>query len=303
MPQTRFESEAWPRQRIIIPKIEFYITNVCNLSCDQCNRFNDHNFKGFQKWGDYEAEYERWGELIKPEQVVLLGGEPLLNPTCLDWVRGINRIWGNSVQILTNGTRLNYVPGLYKLLANQMEYENWLGISWHHHDTLDVLEQDLETFMTGTVTRLEADDPLNIYGGHFMYVDERGVKIPVWIQDHFDQAAIFRENGVFRLHNSDPELAHSICVFPKWGSYHFINAKLYKCGPVQLFHEFDKQHTLAIPEEDRHLLTSYKPLSVDNWNDYHEEFLDNIDNVIPQCKFCPENIANRKIISVLKNKK
>lgn len=297
------EREPWPRQRIIVPKIEFYITNVCNLSCDQCNRFNDHKFTGFQRWSDYEAEYEQWGNYIKPRQVVLLGGEPLLNPTVLDWVRGINRIFGNTVQILTNGTRLNHVPGLYKILETKLPLENWLGISWHHHDTLDVLERDLEKFMTGTVRRLERDDPLNIHGGHFIYVDDKDVRIPVWIQDHFDQAAIFRENGVFRLHDSDPDTAHKNCVFVHWGSYHFIRAKLYKCGPVALFDEFDQQHHLNVPDEDRHLLTSYRPLSVDEFEQRGEEFLNNIDNVIPQCKFCPEHPENRKIVSVLKNKK
>lgn len=30
--------------------MEFYITNVCNLTCTGCNRFNNYKFKGFQRW-------------------------------------------------------------------------------------------------------------------------------------------------------------------------------------------------------------------------------------------------------------
>ena len=32
---------------------EFYITNVCNLNCTECNRFNNYHFSGHQRWDDY----------------------------------------------------------------------------------------------------------------------------------------------------------------------------------------------------------------------------------------------------------
>jgi molybdenum cofactor biosynthesis enzyme MoaA len=38
--------------------LEVYITNVCNLSCRGCNRFNNYNFKGHQLWADHADEYE-----------------------------------------------------------------------------------------------------------------------------------------------------------------------------------------------------------------------------------------------------
>ena len=51
--------------------------------------------------------------------------------------------------------------------------------------------------------------------------------------------------------------------------------------------EFDQQHNFNIGDEDRELLNSYQALSVDNFETYHNEFFDNIDNPIAQCKFCP----------------
>ena len=35
---------------------EFYITNVCNLSCNGCNRFNNYKFRGFQRWEDSKGQ-------------------------------------------------------------------------------------------------------------------------------------------------------------------------------------------------------------------------------------------------------
>ena len=45
--------------------VEFYITNVCNLTCQGCNRFNSFKFKGWQKWEDYADTYKQWSEQIE----------------------------------------------------------------------------------------------------------------------------------------------------------------------------------------------------------------------------------------------
>ena len=84
-------------EKIKIPKAEFYITNVCNLTCSRCNRFNDHAFKGWQKWSDYEQSYKNWSEKIQIDQLVILGGEPLLNPSICQWIAGINSIFQKGV--------------------------------------------------------------------------------------------------------------------------------------------------------------------------------------------------------------
>lgn len=63
-------------QKIQISKVEFYITNVCNLNCSRYNRFNDHAFKGWQKWSDYAHAYAKWSEKIEIDQIVILGGKP-----------------------------------------------------------------------------------------------------------------------------------------------------------------------------------------------------------------------------------
>jgi hypothetical protein len=56
---------------------------------------------------------------------------------------------------------------------------------------------------------------------------------------------------------------------------------------VGLFPEFDQQHHFDISNEDRDLLNSYQPLTVDEFDTRGQQFVDNIDEVIPQCKFCP----------------
>ena len=281
-------------------KIEFYLTNVCNLTCEGCNRFNNYSFAGWQKWTDYEKDYEKWAEYVDIDRIVILGGEPLLNPDILDWVYGINRIFKRNVQILSNGTRLNKVKGLYDALKVN---GNWMGISWHNPNTIDEFEAEVRQFLQGDIIKVVKGDPRNEFGADIAWIDENRVAIPLWIQYDFYNSAIKRnENGRFTLHNSRPEVAHNSCGFRIHKNYHFIRGKLYKCGPAALFPEFDQQHNFDISEEDRAIINSYKPLSPWEFETRGDEFLATIDNQLAQCKFCPESLDYKnRLFAVTKN--
>lgn len=299
--------------RVFVPNIEFYITNVCNLACANCNRFNDHDFRGWQRWSDYADIYQEWAQHIRLQRVTILGGEPLLNPTICDWVDGINQLWGKTVQVLTNGTRLNHVPGLYDRLV-QFEHptipgaKNWLGVSLHNENDRARCFEEIRKFLQGEIeyhSRTESgnEDGALTYGADHAFIDSNGMRVHVWEYNSFYTAAVQKNTlGQFTLHNSDPEQAHDLCGFVKFKCYHFIRGKLYKCGPVALFPEFDQQHPFDISDDDRQLLNSYRPLAVDEFEQRGQEFLDHIDDVIPQCKFCPinESGGNKKLFAVSK---
>jgi hypothetical protein len=275
--------------RPVFNKIEVYITNVCNLTCEQCNRFNNLDFKGWQRWSDHAAEYQQWGKLIDLKAITILGGEPLLNPDIVPWIHGLNDAFGIAVQILTNGTRLNQVKGLYDAIAHARPrngIRNSIAISLHNLDDLEMLQQNIHEFMSGTV--LQNMHRPELWGADYQYSDHNGVFINVYYQNKFDTSTVQTSaSGRYTLFDNDPVLAHDSCTFVKFKSYHFIRGKLYKCGPAALLPEFDQQHPLDISDQDRLLLNSYRPLSVDNFSEYHEEFLANLDNPIAQCKFCP----------------
>ena len=284
----------WPDEhpndpRIFIPNIEFYITNVCNLACPQCNRFNDHNFAGGQDWKDYEEVYTAWSKKIRLQKVTILGGEPLLNPSICDWICGLNRLWDKRVNLLTNGTRLNQVPGLYDAMMNYRKAGgNWIGISVHNVNDLDLYFEEVKKFLPGELDFWEGKDNTRTWGADYAFEDKNQVRVNLYIQNSFYKSAVQKNNlGKFTLHQSDPTEAHNSCGFAKCQNYHFIRGKLYKCGPAGLFPEFDQQHHFDITDEDRILLNSYQPLTVDEFDTCGQQFVDNIDEVIPQCKFCP----------------
>lgn len=283
------DSTRWQNNIAIVPKIEFYLNNTCNLTCNNCNRFNNHHFVGHQKWQDYAETIFKWAQHIKINQIVIMGGEPLLNPTIKDWVLGLNSAWDQSLEILTNGTRLNHVKGLYDLLTYPVapgSGPNWIGISWHNTSDDSIIEE-IHKFLQGTIDISGPERP--IYGSETTFVDSNGVKIKLFLQNEFGKAAVHKnEHGNFTLWENDPEAAHHSCGFAQYKCYHMIKGKLYKCGPVGLFPEFDEQLGLDLSEEDRKLINSYVPLDVNEFETKGREFLDHIDDVLPQCKFCPE---------------
>jgi organic radical activating enzyme len=276
----------------ITNKVDFYITNVCNLTCDRCNRFNNHDFRGWQRWSDYQAQYEQWGKLVQLNSATIMGGEPFLNPTLGDWIAGINRIFDIDVQVLTNGTRFQQNKNLYQSLLYRplkSQCPNHIGVSLHNIPDFEAyMKQDIIDFLEGPVNIYEKTHPLNRWESDWQFIDKNGIVVNVYISNNFGNAAIQQNQyDRFVLHNNDIELAHQNCAFARWKSYHFIRGKLYKCGPVALMPEFDQQHNFDISDTDRQLLNSYQALSVDNFENYHAEFFANLDNPIAQCKFCP----------------
>ena len=299
--------------RAFIPYIEFYITNVCNINCSNCNRFNNYNFAGTQRWEDYEDIYREWGKHVRFQAITILGGEPLLNPTLCDWVDGINNIWDTHVQVLTNGTRLNKFPNLYDRLRKFNErnhkVKNWIGVSIHNEADRERCFAEIRKFLRGEITYYNNDSPENVnnaktYGGDHAFVDESGMAVRVWEYLDFSTAAVQPgPNGRLTLFNHDPETAlrvHDECGFVRFRSHHMIKGKLYKCGPVALFPDFDRQFNLDISDEDRKLINSYRPLSVDEFETRGKDFLAHINDPIPQCKFCPLEYTNTRLAATSK---
>lgn len=280
--------------RIFIERLEFYITNVCNLTCDGCNRYNNYNFKGWQSWDEYEPILEEWARKIEIRHPVILGGEPLLNPDIVKWVNGLRRLWPEhyGVQIQSNGTRIDRVRGLYEAL--DPKEGNWIGISIHNPDDREEIFSRIRNYLQSPIK--ESTNKSHPIGSDYQFYDRNNWYVHAWMSNQFVQSNIIEKpDGGFTLYQSDPVQAHENCTFRRFKNYHWIRGKIYKCGPVALMPEFDQQHCFDISDEDRVLLNSYRGLSVDEFDQRGAEFLRTIDDVIPQCKFCPEHYVYKPI--------
>lgn len=289
-------------ERIFIDRLEFYITNVCNLTCSGCNRYNNYKFSGWWSWDEAEPVLTRWADKIEIGHPVILGGEPLLNRDIVKWITGLRRLWPRlgGVQVQSNGARLDQIPGLYEAVDNN----NWIGISLHALEHKEILFTKIRNFMKHPI--VETEDPNHPIGSRWQFLDVNKKYIHVWAYDKFVQSNILElPNGRFGLYNSNPDAAHENCTFRRFKNYHMINGQIYKCGPVALMSEFDDQHQFDISDADRAIIHAPgRGLRIDEFDTRGQEFLANIDNVIPQCKFCPETYDYKPItFSTLKPNK
>lgn len=274
---------------------EFYITNVCNLTCQGCNRFNSFRFKGWQSWDDYRDIYAQWSQRLKLNTVTIMGGEPLLNPTFYQWLAGIRSLWPRAqIGIASNGTQLEKHQRLYDILKNDLKIE--LGVSLHNESTKDSIIQSVERFLTGPLTH-EFDDTQ--YREKLRITDANGVSVLIHYNWWFHQGAVrTNEQGRLTLHTSDINRAHEICHSKT--CHHFDRGQLYKCGPAALFPEFDRQHPLDLTEEQRAIMMAVPKVSATDSDDALRDFLDHINDPIPQCQFCPEVYVGDQIFAIEK---
>jgi hypothetical protein len=282
-------------QYLKIPYLEFYITNVCNLSCPGCNRFNNYNFRGIQRWKDYGKVYQRWAQEIKPDSIGILGGEPLLHPDALDWIKGIHGLWPHTFcKVVTNGFYVNKVKGLYAFLHEHQNVQLWIGI--HNKVHKHRIMSELSKFLVEPI-RFEFDNT-NPYQQFMMIIDANQVNIKVEYNWWFHQGALIPFENGFKLHESDAVKAHNNCNMKT--CHHFIRGKLYKCGVVALLPEFSQQHNLLLSESDQDLMENYQPLQIDDDIDTKKRFVAKLSDPIPQCKFCPEVYHGDQIFAIEK---
>jgi len=269
-----------------LQKLEFYITNVCNLGCASCNRFNNLHFKGHSAWKDYAHTVSLWAEKLEIDHLVIMGGEPLLNPDINNWVVGLSKAFDKPVQIMSNGSRINKVPGLYEALV---EADNsFVGISLHYPELKDTIYQAVRDFFPSRYPVVEKDGEENtVLGGIKSFQDNNNIHVEVWAGSDFSENSLMvKANGRYTLYNNNPKDAFRDCSFQKFKNYHWINGKIYRCGPVGLFPQLDDQFDLDLDVQDKALLRAYQPLCADDSPERHKKFFENIDSMIPQCKFC-----------------
>jgi organic radical activating enzyme len=278
--------------KLHIPYAEFYIINVCNLACSGCNRFNDYNFTGYQRWSDYADVYKQWAEQVDIGSIGILGGEPLLNPTFLEWVQGINQLWPNKkLRIISNGFRLDRHADLYPVLEQHRNIELWVGIHNKQHKS-EIIQKVRDFGQAPHTVTFNTDNP---YQQYMTITDARGVRIKIEYNWWFHQGAIIKQDGALTLHQSDVAKAHDICHMKT--CHHFIRGELYKCGVAAVLPEFDQQHPLTLSTADRELMLSYRPLRITDDAVAKQQFVSNLDQPIDQCRFCPEQYNGDQIFA------
>lgn len=288
-------------QKHKLDTVQFYISHSCNLGCNNCLSYNNFAIKGHDKFEDWAKEAEAWSTILDPNDMSIIGGEPLSNPDVHNWVVEVKKLFPNckDFKVCSNGVFIN------KHRDNILQWHK-LGV------ILEIHSHSIEHYMQAQI------DIQNIIAPNYTKQKTAPSNYPEYYNEDFDIfyivngkifAAIaapyeFQTMGVssftdneWQMFESDPKLAHMICSIKD--AHYIYKGKLYKCGLIVGAKEFVKTYNVKKTHAD--LINAYTPIDCDAV-DVHEQ-IQNLRRRIPQCALCPTNITrelNKKIYSKTK---
>jgi uncharacterized Fe-S cluster-containing radical SAM superfamily protein len=174
-------------------------------------------------------------------------------------------------------------------------YNNIRGDDWPDCDSIDDWVNLPQVIQDECITNfnfspeLLADKSLN-----YRLIDANGVTVELEHATLFHQSSLIQTSlQSFRLHDSDPVKAHNNCDAKK--CHQFYKGKLHKCFITSLVPDFSQQYLVTMSDADEKLINSYQALSFDDSQEKIQQFFSNLKEMIPQCKFCPENRTSKTI--------
>jgi hypothetical protein len=127
-----------------IERLELHVTHACNLVCESCSHYSNHNHHGHLALAEADRWMTFWSNRLAPSEFHLLGGEPTIHPQLSGFVALVRRHWPQTfIRIRTNGFFLHRHPDLPALLAADGRAVISLAV---HHDSPEYREHLRATF-------------------------------------------------------------------------------------------------------------------------------------------------------------
>jgi organic radical activating enzyme len=270
--------------KMTLDHIEFYITNVCNLTCQNCRSFNNYKFSGSYKFD--KENTKAWADKVHFKNIGIIGGEPTFHTNMEEWIAGIREAWPTStLWLFSNGTRLSKFRNLHDILA---KYNCNLQVSIHGHNLRELVSDELFlTFGECEILPIVKDEKQGVITSIWLK-SSKGVTIEVQNAASFQDVSFVNVN--FGLPKSDPVKAHDSCRIRR--CHHMVDGKIYKCSVAGVLPSFLKQQNKSTDH-----LPPTNSIDVDSVT---QELLDNLKNPMPFCAVCPESNKHVPIISILK---
>jgi hypothetical protein len=288
-----------------VEETDFYITNVCNLTCETCITYNDRKFKGYSKWEDYRQMYEDWAKILDVNMMVIIGGEPYSHPELLTWAQGIRRLWPDveSFAVCTNGTYF-HLDENKKISRDLVDLGLWIDVSvhdpshfsdvkFHLEDILSAYDYTTVPIKTTTLGRSFLDDGIEyqLDGRKIAELNQR------WTLH--TSSTKMEKDGMIYMHTSDPQTAHDNCS--AYRCHYFNKGKLYKCHVVAVGEDLTKQFNIDAASKE--MLLDYRACTPYDDPEFIEQFTGTLLNVIPQCTLCPEKRLPKDVFPLVLKKR
>jgi organic radical activating enzyme len=259
---------------IHIPLLEVITITKCNLNCIGCFSFSDYDIREELDWTDIKASLAKCLTRVSPGSISLFGGEPTMLSNLPDIIRDVRAMAPDAmIQVITNGTyirkRLDILEALHEVGHSLLTFSMHEPEKSYTNKVKDFL---LSQFKWATA----AHDSTVLETSNKFYLDFRtDIMFSKTFQGDYINAHPF---------DSNPDEAFKICPFHN--SFQLYNGQLYKCNPLALLPKMLSDWGLENNTEWQPYL-NYMPLSLDSTDKELVQFVNTMNNSVPQCRMCP----------------
>jgi MoaA/NifB/PqqE/SkfB family radical SAM enzyme len=291
---------------------DIYVNNVCNRTCEGCLPYSNFGFTGNYDWNVSKSYFEKWNSIldIKPKEINLMGGEPLLHPQLLDWVSGLHSIFGKDFKYrVFTGAGPKLLHEKLEIIKKIIDLGAVLDFSIHNRDEYESIVDFLDNFLLAgkSIEKIKIEDDEQIHFKVDPPIDYfvNGVNnirvTPSWVFVNNNVRTISNKKLFF--YNSDPKKAFDVCPFTK--CIPFLDGRLYKCPSLVTLQNFSKQ----VSCDNQALIDSIDSVSPFDSFEKIQEYIESLKYHVKQCSLCPEERTlnllsnNIKKIKIFRKKK
>jgi hypothetical protein len=246
--------------RVPVINLEMNVSYGCNLQCEYCTHLGRF-MKGVVTLDELLFWYRSWNTKIRPSNVRIMGGEPLLHPELEKIIYETKEHWKDSnVELITNGLLLPQMSPC--IFAAMKATEATVAISRHFDDPF--YNSAFETGINSL--RNHGMEPrISHSTGHWVKcyrIDEQGHRSP---------------------YKSDPEKAWNNCGVKNLCTT-LLDNYLYRCPQLGCYSYAVKKGFVSF--DDWKVALDYKPLPHSCTSEELEAFMNG--GACEQCSICPE---------------
>lgn len=277
-------------------KVEFYITNVCNLSCNGCNRFSNLKLRGHEDWENNRAIYKKFAEKVNVEASLnILGGEPLMHPKIVDILYDLRSFFPHQwIRIVTNGLFLDKVKNLRDAVIDNNIY---LDVNVHNKNWRKDTYSKIQTLFEHKpkLHWKESQENFQKHGWADTEFSINNVKRGALAFSNYFYQNAFGHPFKMQLHDSDPAEAYAVCNSKT--CHTITDGYLHKC-PISatLPVVYRQKNNIEYTEKQRTLIENFPRIDLREIDTVSQEKLDALlFGKMDQCSVCPSKLKSHKL--------
>jgi len=248
-----------------VPHLEWHVTHSCNFTCLGCGHFTNDGYKQNFDLNTIREWYLLWNKKIRPRELSMLGGEPLLNKEIVDIIYMTKEVWNvqqdQELELVSNGLLFDKIPNLAKALKDT---DCILTITRHSDDPnyVRLFEKSIECIKKSGVNYRIYNAPdfwIRAYNGYAENIEPIGSNN---YKDSWDNCPSGQEN------------------------FTLLNGKIYKCA-LMAYLPLQKEKYGKKLSSKWNLYLDYTPLSSTNSDSEIFEFFNRKAEKV--CSLCPSD--------------